>query len=134
MGVLSTGSCLEASISESAGEVGDKSTRAAIEAAVVSTASCTTSMGVDRTLPDAAGAEASASMRRDFAAPLAREAPVEPAGGTGDPRSVFVALEATPSPCIEGRTSVSDCGYGVPCESLDEAMANVTDTQVERLA
>ena len=129
MGTLTTVSDLETSITDSAGEVGERSTRAAIEAAVIWTASYTTSMGIGRTLSDAAGAEAPASTRRDLSAPLAREASVEPVGGTGDSRSVFAALEDTQSPCIEGRTSVSDCGYGAPCGSLDEAMANMSDTQ-----
>ena len=74
-------------------------------------------------LPDAAGAEASTSMRRNLSAPLAREASVGVTRGAGDSKSVFAALEDTPKSSGGGRTSVSDCGYGAPAESLGEAMA-----------
>ena len=85
-------------------------------------------------LPDAAGAEASTPMRRNLSAPLAREASVGLAGGTGDSKSVFAALEDTPKSGSEGRTSVSDCGYGAPGEPLDEAIAERTVTRGKRQA
>ena len=110
------------SASSPADDVGESSTRAAVEAVVVWIASRTAFMGAGSAIPNAAGAEASTSMRRNLSAPLAREASVALTCCFGDSKSVVAALEDTPRAVGEGWALVSDCGYGVPTTLLDEAM------------